>query len=663
MLKFKTIAHRLTASSAVLVSCLAISTSLNAQTAPTQAGLPQTQGSPASTVSAATPNPAAATAEAMSRLPGTETKTKTAVASSDSGVEQVAYLAPAGPQVPQQYTPTYSGYPAGFQPMRQAAVNPAATIAYQQPYGMAQQPMVAAQVANRPMFPPQRPGNAPQRPMYAPQQVIPAAGRPMNQPQARPVAPAVGGAYRPPAARASYANAYMPQAAAPYVDGAGCAPMGQAMPMQSMAPMGQPMGIEMSAPVEGYLPQMAMQPMATAPTDVYGSLWTDSGSDWSGGGCSPAPSGNCCPTGTCRGLCSCDPCAPCAWMRAEVLLGWLSGYDTPPLLVQSPTDTPIDDFSDDRVMFGGETFGKDLRIGGRITGGFWFDACRKLGIQAEAFTLGNDDNEINILSDGDPFISRPFFNTNAGVNSADGQVIALDGVAVGSFRANTSGRFVSAAPALRWNVNCCSDGCGSSQRLDFIGGYRFFQLREGFSSEEVLRPQDGSYAPGTSFTLRDNIDTQNDFHGFELGGVLMQQNGNLTTEFQVLAAFGEMTRLYQLDGSTTLFVPNAIDDTYPGGFLVRPQDIGTHTDSEFTVIPQFRANISYCLSQNVQLTMGYSFVYMKDVFRPGPLMSTAFDGSTLGVDPAAGVAGSALPKSTKTDVFMNALSFGATYNF
>lgn len=621
----------------------------------------------------------AATASKIARLPATEPAAKTE-SNPDSKVAQVAYLAPAAPQSPQQYVPSHPGYPAGYQPMRQAvgrAVgNPGPMMgmpgAYaQQPPLMARPPMVAAQAANRPMYAAQNPGYAPQRsvippqmrPVYPPQmgqQVVRAVGQPMYPTQ--PVAPAVGGAYRPPAARASYANAYAPQAAAPYVDGAGCAPMGQSMPMEMMAPMGQPMGTEMAAPMStGYMPQMAMQP-AQASSDIYGSLWTDSGSDWNGGGCAPVGD-SCCPTGMCRGLCSCDPCAPCAWMRAEVLLGWLSGYDTPALLVESPTNTAIDDFGDDRVLYGGETFGKDLRIGGRITGGFWFDECRKLGIQAEAFALGNDGDDFNLQSDGDPFISRPFFNTSGGVNSQDGQVIALDGLAVGSFRANTSGRFVSASPALRWNVNCCSNGPGSSQRLDLIGGYRFFQLREGFSSEEILRPQDGSYAPGTSFTLRDDIDTQNDFHGFELGGVLMRQNGNLTTEFQALAAFGDMTRLYQLDGSTTLFVPNAVNDTYPGGFLVRPEHIGTHSDSEFTVIPQFRANISYCLSPNVQLTMGYSFVYMKDVFRPGPLMSTSFDGDTLGVDPAAGVTGAGLPKSTKTDVFMNALSFGATYNF
>ena len=96
---------------------------------------------------------------------------------------------------------------------------------------------------------------------------------------------------------------------------------------------------------------------------------------------------------------------------------------------------------------------------------------------------------------------------------------------------------------------------------------------------------------------------------------------------------------------------------------MRPEDIGSYSEDEFTVVPQFRANLSYCVMKNVQLTVGYTFLYLSDVFRPGPLLATSFDGNTLGVEPEAGVVGSSQPQTGTTDVFLNALSLGATYNF
>lgn len=61
-------------------------------------------------------------------------------------------------------------------------------------------------------------------------------------------------------------------------------------------------------------------------------------------------------------ICGCEPCRPFIWGRAEFLSYWLTGYDTPPLLTQSPAGTPQDqvgvlDQAGTNVLFGDDRLG------------------------------------------------------------------------------------------------------------------------------------------------------------------------------------------------------------------------------------------------------------------------------------------------------------------
>lgn len=348
---------------------------------------------------------------------------------------------------------------------------------------------------------------------------------------------------------------------------------------------------------------------------------------------------------------------------------WLEGYQTPPLLTTSPAGTPsnlagVIGQPGTQVLFGGNEIGNELRVGSRVTAGWWFDACRRFGVQTEFFHLGNDDSGSASFDSSDGILARPFFNVDTGQQAA--QLINFSGLSSGSIDFASSSNVYSAAPALRWNMLCCCDPCnqGCAKRFDAILGYRYFELNERFRSTETVVPEGGFWVPGTTFILEDRIATSNEFHGIEFGGNWMWQSDRWTWEVQPTLAVGEVRRQIELDGSTRTLVPGLADTTKDGGFLVRADDIGRFEDREVAILPQVRANIAYCLGCNWKFNVGYNFMYVNNVFRPGNFINTTLAGSQLGQAPPVGVlGGNQIRDRRDSDVFLHGLSLGLTYNF
>lgn len=375
-----------------------------------------------------------------------------------------------------------------------------------------------------------------------------------------------------------------------------------------------------------------------------------------------------CLNSKCGGLCGCDCGRSPFWARIEALLWYMEGYATPELVSRSPGGTPqnmagVLGNDSTRLLFGNNDIGDDLRVGGRLETGFWFDPCRKFGIQADFFALGGGGDTVVFHGNGVDAFARPFFNTDPNINAQDSQIFAMPGLAEGSVRFNTSSNVISASPALRWNLSCCQDPCGTrSRRVDFLLGYRFFRVDEEFAAQEILIPTDGIYVAGTRLELNDRITSENEFHGLELGLNHMHQRGKWMLDIATLFAVGEVQRSVTLDGSTRVTVPGFQDTTLPGGFYLGPNDVGRYQDRDYAVIPQVRTSLSFCMGCNWRLGVGYNFMYLSSMFRPDSYLNTSFDGSRLARAPVIGVVGNS-PATPKRDLFLHGANVNLTYNF
>ncbi len=436
-------------------------------------------------------------------------------------------------------------------------------------------------------------------------------------------------------------------------------------------------------------PSRTMTPMTPQAGSALGLPATTGQSSWSPALMGPASpgsygSGSCgsgrcrlgrgqhCPVcldGRCRAICGCDPCRPRFWARAEFMMAWLDDYDIPSLLTTSPSGTAPGDIGvlgapGTDVLYGGDV-GGDIRFGGRVTAGWWFDDCRKFGLQTEFFALGNSSGDNRrFASDSSMLLARPFFNTELG--RQDSQVLAAPDLASGTIRFDNSSHIYSAAPSFRYNACCCSGSpcdCRSiHKRTDFLLGYRYFQLNEKFEAREVLTPTEGLYPAGTRFELTDIIETENEFHGVEFGADWTWQRDRWTWGLATICALGQVERRVTLDGSTRIVSIGLLDETRPGGFLIRPESDRRIVDRDFAAIPQIRTNIGYCIHRDVRLTAGYTMTYLSSAFRPGQFMNTSFAGSSLGDTPTIGV-DSDVTKPHRDGVFLHGITLGLTYNF
>ncbi|MEM7313764.1 MAG: BBP7 family outer membrane beta-barrel protein, partial [Planctomycetota bacterium] len=184
------------------------------------------------------------------------------------------------------------------------------------------------------------------------------------------------------------------------------------------------------------------------------------------------------------------------------------------------------------------------------------------------------------------------------------------------------------------------------------------RFSERLSALERLEPTGVGVAPGTAIELMDRIQTRNDFHGGEFGFSWLRGRNCWSAEATGLLGLGWVGSRYTLDGQTSTYIGNRLLSSYQGGFLVRPEHIGSYRKSRFALMPQMRLNLRYQWNECVHTHVGYEFLYLRPTVRPGTLASTRFDGTTLGADP-----GSIMPTDpspSHDDLFVHGFNLGLT---
>jgi hypothetical protein len=157
-------------------------------------------------------------------------------------------------------------------------------------------------------------------------------------------------------------------------------------------------------------------------------------------------------------------------------------------------------------------------------------------------------------------------------------------------------------------------------------GYAFFGLEEGLSVREDLFPTSPGIAPGTALVVQDAFRTRNEFHGGQVGASVQRRTGALWYQIDGLLALGDTRQTVLIDGSTSTTTPNGVRSVAPGGLLAQSSNSGMHRRDRFSVVPQLGLKLGYAVNEQVQVTLGYSFLYWTGVARPG-------DHVDLGVNP------------------------------
>ncbi|MBL9125142.1 MAG: BBP7 family outer membrane beta-barrel protein [Planctomycetaceae bacterium] len=359
------------------------------------------------------------------------------------------------------------------------------------------------------------------------------------------------------------------------------------------------------------------------------------------------------------------------WVRTEYLNWSVKGDTLPALLTTSPPGTPqgvagLLGEPTTTVLFPTAPVNEGARPGGRIQVGWWFDQGETNGLQADYFILQKQAQSYNISSPNDPILARPFFNPVTGLQ--DASYIAFPNFQVLQSTANLAGSFSAIETSqaqsfsLLWRrllwVNC---NRFFWHRWHFTGGYRYFQLNENLTINDVVTPTGGPFVDGTRISSVDQFVTSTTFNGLDLGLYGDIHRGRFSCELVGRLAMGNSHQVQSIAGKRTVFdtVTTVVNE---GGLLAEPTNIGKHAYDGFALMPEGSVTLGMQITSNLKATVGYSFLYVNRVTRPGNSIDYVVNPTQIGGSPLVGPARPA-PTYSSTDIWLQGVSVGLDFRY
>lgn len=167
---------------------------------------------------------------------------------------------------------------------------------------------------------------------------------------------------------------------------------------------------------------------------------------------------------------------------------------------------------------------------------------------------------------------------------------------------------------------------------------------------------------GTTVNLFDLFESENEFHGVEIGHASRHYRGRWMLETMVKLALGSTRSITTISGQTVRTVPGAGSATSAGGLLSQPSNIGTHEFDSFTIVPELGLSLKYDITPCLQASVGYSFLYWSKVGRAGEQIDLDVNLTQQPPGPLTGDLRPRYPQSTN-DFWAQGLNVGLEYTF
>ncbi len=315
----------------------------------------------------------------------------------------------------------------------------------------------------------------------------------------------------------------------------------------------------------------------------------------------------------------CTPCGPPGrfWIDAGYAFWTVSGQNLPPLVTSGPADAPRATGGalgqpGTNILNGGNRRNSDFRSGFYLNAGLWFNECQTFGIEGNFFYLGQSNQTARFDTNNAAVLTRPFFNTQTGLQ--DTQLVSFPNVLDGNVTVNNRSDLIGGG--FNFIKNCCCSPCG---RFDLLLGYQYFNLSDDVFIREDLTslPGQTNVVPGTRFIVEDRFSTENNFHGGNIGFSAERRFSHWYVGLRAGVALGVNHQVIDINGSTTITVPGGLPQTFSGGLLTQPSNIGRYTRDEFAVLPWIGAKIGVQLTPRLRAYVGYDFMYLSNVVRAG----------------------------------------------
>jgi hypothetical protein len=360
------------------------------------------------------------------------------------------------------------------------------------------------------------------------------------------------------------------------------------------------------------------------------------------GNAAVAPGVNCCPQ-------NCGPNRPRFYGDVGYMLMSIKDGSHPGPLAVTGADLAGVLAGRGVAVLGNDDTSFNTQNGIRGTVGMWLGCNRKIGIEGSGFLVERADDDQVLASNGavgNPVITRPFLNLNGPVPTIGQFIVAAPGIPGAITEHQTTKIWGSEINGvLNWRQDC-------NRTTDLLAGFSYTDLHE------TLGVRSFTTTPGVGTTVLDDaIGTRNQFYAPQVGTRTTWNFGQFSLVMVGKIAAGVNHETIDRLGSTTTLNPaGAVINNTPSGFLVQASNRGRISTDHFCVGTPSQIMLNYHFTEHLSAYIGYDFIYLTTVVRPGNQVDQAFQ--TVGgvpIRPAGGF--------NHTDFWANSLLLGMSWTF
>lgn len=317
------------------------------------------------------------------------------------------------------------------------------------------------------------------------------------------------------------------------------------------------------------------------------------------------------------------PCGPLVWFGADYLWWRAKGGLVPPLVVGIYTSAHPPLPADPRMAFpvSDDRINGDLKSGYRLRGGVWLDKPDGTGVEL-VFTNFLDTERVNsFFGNSNVVLARPFIDVvqrNPALMRLSDPNVGMEGIAQVRSTFDSDGLELNVLPRGPAMIG---------EEMHWIVGLRYWTLGESLLIDSA------SGANGLRVADFDSFTTRNRFYGPQVGGNWHWDRGRFGFDLSMKLAVGAMTQDTTIDGGSTAMLASGARIDRPGGLLALSSNIGGYSRVRLAALQDAALNVSYRLADNVQLRLGYEFVRVSSVLRPGQQIDLGVNPSLLPFNP------------------------------
>jgi hypothetical protein len=329
-----------------------------------------------------------------------------------------------------------------------------------------------------------------------------------------------------------------------------------------------------------------------------------------------------------------DPAGnPFFWIGFEGLIWWTKNQ---PLSIPVVTTGPASQGANAGNIGAPGTTSLNGPLNYGATGGFrlfaggWIDTDHTIGVDGSFFILSQQSAGFSVVDRGgngnlvinEPVVGAPFVTQ-----------VSAPGLETGGVFVNATSRFGGADVNLLYNLYRAN-----GLTINILGGYRYLELDENLdinatsnlfvttTYSDNMGNVLATAPPGSSVLVLDHFHTRNQFNGGQIGAQFQYLWQRWSFNGAGKIAFGATHEIVTVNGTTLVNPINATPVPLQGGNYATLQ-VGSYVQNRFAVAPELQLNAGYQVTSWMRAQLGYSFLFLSSVARPGQQIDNTYDGA------------------------------------